>query len=76
MKRFLSNMLGAGKKESSCSGKRRYSRRSAEKAALEMAQKHHEPFQSYRCTHCDYWHVGHPLFFRWTDAKKRKNRVV
>jgi hypothetical protein len=76
MKPFLFNMLGSSDKQSSCRGKRRYSQKSAERAALTLAQKHHEPFQAYKCQHCDSWHVGHPLFWRWSADKKRKNGVV
>jgi hypothetical protein len=72
MKPFISNLLGTHSKPSSCSGKRGHSRPSAERAALAMAQTHHEPFEAYRCRHCDFWHVGHPLFWRWSDVKKRK----
>ena len=58
MKPYISNLLGTHSKRASCNAKRRYSRHSAEHAALAMAEKHREPFQAYRCLHCDFWHVG------------------
>jgi hypothetical protein len=76
MRPFISNLLGARSKASSCGGKRRHSRLSAEYAVQAMAQKHHEPFEAYRCRYCDFWHVGHPLFWRWSDVKKPKKGVL
>jgi len=67
----ISNMLGAGGKASSCNGKHPHTRASADKAALSMAQKHHEPFQAYKCQHCDFWHIGHAL--SWRHAAPREN---
>ena len=64
MKPLGTKILGSGGKQSSCSGKRRHSQASARKAALIMAERHREPFEEYRCIHCDYWHVGHPLYWR------------
>jgi hypothetical protein len=71
MKPYISSLLGTHSKTSACTGKRKLSQESAEKAVLAMAQKHREPFQSYRCRHCDFWHVGHPLYWR-RRGKKRK----
>ena len=68
-KRFISNMLGTVNKAASCKGKQRYSRTASEMAALRMAQKRREPFEAYKCRHCDFWHVGHPLFWRWPAAR-------
>ena len=76
MRPYISNLLGSHSQAASCSGKRRYSRASAQHAVLAMAQKRHEPFEAYRCRHCDFWHVGHPLFWRWSDVKKRRKGVL
>ena len=76
MKPLLFNMLGSSDPQSSCRGKRRYSQKSAERSTLTLAQKYHEPFQAYKCQHCDSWHVGHPVFWRWSGGKKRKYGVV
>jgi hypothetical protein len=72
MKPYISNLPGTHSKTSGCSGKRKLSQELAEKAMLAMAQKHREPFQSYRCRHCDFWHVGHPLYWRRSGGRKRK----
>ena len=49
MKPFLFNMLGSSDKQTSCRGKRRYSQKSAERAAFAVAQKRYESFQVYKC---------------------------
>jgi hypothetical protein len=75
MKPFISNLLGTHSKRA-CNGKRPHSRSFAEHVALSMARKLHEPFQAYRCRHCEFWHVGHPLFWKWSGARKRKKGLM
>jgi hypothetical protein len=45
-----------------CSGKVRYSAKSAQRAVLEMERKKPgEIFEAYTCPVCDGWHIGHAL---------------
>lgn len=66
--RILGGIDGA----SSCKGKQRYSELSAMRAATKMAQKKREPFEHYKCRHCEFWHIGHPRFWNWTAEQKKQ----
>jgi len=55
--------------QSSCIGKIKYSEKSANEAAVKMQQKKQEPFEAYKCRHCDGWHIGHPRFWGWTEKE-------
>lgn len=47
----------------SCRGKVKYSERSVEQAAIEMTAKIGDQMESYKCRHCDGWHVGHSVMW-------------
>lgn len=73
---YITKLLGSVDGQSSCKGKLKHkTQEGAMKAASRMAQKTHEPFETYRCRHCEFWHIGHPRFWKWTDAQKRKAGV-
>lgn len=55
---------------SSCHGKVKYSESSAARAASKMLAKKQEPFEAYKCRHCDGWHIGHPRFWNWPKEEK------
>lgn len=63
---FRRNIIDKIDGESSCKGKVKYGHEeTAKTAALKMAKKKREPFEAYKCRHCEAWHVGHPKFFGW-----------
>lgn len=54
---------------SSCHGKVKYSEASAPGVALQMQKKKREPFEAYKCRHCEGWHIGHPRFWGWKEEE-------
>lgn len=69
---FFDKLINAIDGASSCHGKQPYSQQSAEKAAIQMAIKKKEPFEAYKCRHCENWHVGHPRFWKWSADQKKQ----
>ncbi len=45
----------------SCYKKVPHSKESAENTALEMIKRTGERLESYKCRHCEFWHVGHSV---------------
>lgn len=43
----------------SCEGKQRYDRKGADLAARSLRRRLFGSYNSYRCKHCGWWHVGH-----------------
>lgn len=73
---WFANIMDRIDGQSSCHGKQRYSEDSARVAALAMRIKTHEPFEPYKCRHCEFWHIGHPKFWGWTDEQKKAADVI
>lgn len=69
---FLDDILNKIDGASSCRSKVKYSEASAIRAKSRMQQRKKEPFEHYKCRHCDHWHIGHPRFWRWTKEQKQQ----
>lgn len=61
----MKELMGKIDHGASCHGKFKHpSAEKAERSAAHMAEKKKEPFEAYKCRHCDGWHVGHPKFWK------------
>lgn len=67
---FFASIINRLDGASSCTKKVKYREESARQAAVDMAAKKREPFEAYKCRHCEGWHIGHPVFWSWSADQR------